>query len=268
MLAHKLKSAVKSVPFFYNTLMPIVVLLRRVRSLLQRDHLKKFRRYCIDLPGVAIKPVFVKVGANDGITGDPCSDLLLEGKRWKGVLIEPVPYCFDRLKSTFHDEQRFSLLQVAVGAPAGEATFYYVDSNARKNISNLPSWYDQLGSFDKSHIVKHLDGALAPFIVECKVEVRLLSDILRENEIRDVHLLHIDTEGHDYEVLKTLDFSCHAPVAIFVEYKHLPDTQKAEMLVLFRIHGYSVYDCDGDYFALDKKAYKRLKKMGRYVANV
>jgi FkbM family methyltransferase len=219
--------------------------------------------------------MFVKVGANDGTTGDPCSDILLAETRWKGLLIEPVPYCFDRLRATFQDAQRFSLEQVAVGAPSGEATFYYVDPKARESIPNLPSWFDQLGSFAKSHIVEHFNGVLTPFIVECKVEVRPLADVLRKNGIRDVHLLHIDTEGHDYEVLKTLDFADHAPVAIFVEHKHLPDTQKREMLHLLRIHGYSVHDCGGDYFALDKKANKRLQRRrasapplqpGRYAA--
>ena len=41
-----------------------------------------------------------------------------------------------------------------------------------------------------------------------------------------MHLLHVDAEGHDYEVLKTLDFAKHAPLSIFVEHKHLSDAQK------------------------------------------
>ncbi len=108
--------------------------------------------------------------------------------------------------------------------------------------------------------MKQLNGVLTPFILECKVEVHPLTDILRRNGAQDIHLLHIDTEGHDYEVLKTLDFTACAPIAIFVEYMHLPATQKREMLHLLRRHGYSVHDCGGDYFALDKKAVKRLQR--------
>lgn len=257
MLFKKAKAAIKSVPFVYNLLLPVLMLFRRARHTPQTKGLKRFRRYCADLPNVAQKPVFVKVGANDGITRDPCSDILLADTRWKGLLIEPVPYCFDRLRANFQDAQRFSLEQVAIGAPAGEATFYYVDPKARESIPDLPSWFDQLGSFSRSHIVNQLNGVLTPFIVECLVEVRPLTDVLKKNGIRDVHLLHIDTEGHDYEVLKTVDFANHAPVAIFVEHIHLPDTQKREMLDLFRINEYSVYDCGSDYFALDKNANKR-----------
>jgi hypothetical protein len=43
------------------------------------------------------RPVFVKVGANDGVTGDPFAVSLLNNRQWKGVLVEPVPYCIDRL---------------------------------------------------------------------------------------------------------------------------------------------------------------------------
>ena len=67
--------------------------------------------------------MFVKVGAHDGITGDPCSDILLANTQWKGLLIEPVPYNFERLKANFQDSQRFCLEQVAVGAIAGKAIY-------------------------------------------------------------------------------------------------------------------------------------------------
>ncbi len=254
MLVQRAKNAIKSVPFLYNLLRPFVSTSNR-----QERELARVRQYCSSLPQVVSEPVFVKVGANDGITGDPFSDILLANAKWKGLLIEPVPYCFDRLRATFHDAQRFSLEQVAIGATAGKATFYYVDEKAAESIPDLPSWYDQLGSFDKNHILKHLNGVLEPFIVEHDVEVLPLTDVLKRNGIRNVHLLHIDTEGHDYEVLKTLDIANLTPIAIFIEHKHLSATQKAEMHSLLHKHGYSVRDCGGDYFAVNKRAKMRLK---------
>lgn len=248
MLVRKAKAAIRSIPFLHDLLLPYS----------GQGRLARARQFCASLPQIVSEPVFVKVGANDGITGDPFSDILLANATWKGLLIEPVPYCFDRLRTTFHDARRFSLERVAIGATPGEATFYYVDEKAAASIPDLPSWYDQLGSFDKGHILKHLDGALAPFIVECKVEVLPLRDVLKKNGIVDVHLLHIDTEGHDYEVLKTLDFTGPAPLAIFIEHKHLPATKKTEMCHLLREHGYSVEDCGGDYFAMNRKAKRRM----------
>ena len=152
---------------------------------------------------------------------------------------------------------------VAIGASPGEGTFYYVDATAPQHIPNLPTWFDQLGSFDRKHIKKHLNGVLEPFIIECKVQVCPLSDVLMRNGIKDMHLLHVDAEGHDYEVLKTLDFAKFAPLSIFVEHKHLSWTQKTEMMHLLRQHGYSVRDCGEDYFAVNEEANKRLRKMAR-----
>ncbi len=254
MLVQRTKNAIKSIPFLYNLLRPLLSTSSRMERVQARA-----RQYCSSLPQVVSDPVFVKVGANDGISDDPLSDILLANAKWKGLLIEPVPYCFDHIRATFHDAQRFTLEQVAIGATTGKAIFYYVDEKAAKCIPDLPDWYDKLGSFDKNNILKHLNGVVEPFIVEHYVEVLPLSDVLKRNGIRKVHLLHIDTEGHDYEVLKTLDFANMAPIAIFLEHKHLPSTQKAEVLSLLRKHGYSVGDCGADYFAVNKKAKMRLK---------
>jgi FkbM family methyltransferase len=223
----------------------------------------RFRFYCLNLPRFVPEPVFVKVGANDGVTTDPCSDILLGDANWRGLLIEPVPYCFDRLRTHFQDSRRFRLEQVAIGASAAEVSFYYVDEKAKQDIPDLPGWFDQLGSFNRNHILKHLNGVLEPFIVEYKVQVHPLSDVLMRNRIRDVHLLHVDTEGHDYEVLKTVDFARHAPLSIFVEHKHLSENGRSGMFQLLRRHGYSVSDCGTDYFAVRETATRWLQWKAR-----
>jgi FkbM family methyltransferase len=257
----KIKAKIKSVPFLYNILLSGHKAFCRVRDMFHRNAQKRFTKFCTDLPNFVLEPMFVKVGANDGVTDDPCTDIILTNESWKGLLIEPVPYCFERLRENFHDARRFDLEQVAVGSPAGEATFYYVDPKASSSIPNLPAWFDQLGSFDKNHIVNHLGLIVTPFVVEFQVKVVPLNDILKNNRIQFVHLLHIDTEGHDYEVLKTLNLLDYQPLSIYIEHRHLQDTKKKEMLHYLRNHGYSVFDCGGDYFALHKKSNKRLKKI-------
>jgi FkbM family methyltransferase len=213
------------------------------------------------VPAFVAEPVFVKVGANDGVSGDPASEVLLAHEKWRGLLIEPVPFIFDRLRRNFSDSKRYILERVAIGAITGKATFYYVDGKAIDSIPDLPAWYDQLGSFNRDHIAKHLDGVLTPFIVECSVEVRPLSEVLKRNGIENVHLLHIDAEGYDYEVLKTIDLASAVPAAILIEHKHLPDGDKTELLHHLRRHGYSVDDCGGDFFAIHKKS--PLSKLAR-----
>jgi FkbM family methyltransferase len=256
----KVRAAIKSSPFLHGALLPWVNVFRRVTDALDRREINRFRRHCLDLCRLVPEAVFVKVGANDGVTGDPCSDILLAHTSWRGLLIEPVPYCFERLRSTFGDSTRFLLEQVAIGKTHGKAPFYFVDQEAIRSRPNLPFFYDQLGSFDRNHILKHLDATLEPFIIEHEIEVCTLPEVLRRNGIRDVHLLHIDTEGYDYEILKTLNLADHAPMMIFVEHKHLSSIHKAEMRQLLALHGYSVRDCGGDYFALNEEASRRMKR--------
>jgi hypothetical protein len=68
----------------------------------------------------------------------------------------------------------------------------------------------------------------------------------------------VDAEGHDYEVLKTLNFAKHAPLSIFVEHENLVHKQKTQTLQLLCKHGYSVRDRGVDYFAVNQKLEKGL----------
>jgi FkbM family methyltransferase len=201
------------------------------------------------LPGAT----FVKIGANDGITNDPCSDLLLAGTNWRGVLVEPVPFCCERLKRNFCDRSRFAIEQVAIGTTAGEHPFYYIDQSAINSIPSLPEWYDQLGSFSRDHILKHFGTKIEPFIVESKVETVTMTDLFGRNRISEIHLLHIDTEGYDFEILKTLDFTKYCPLIIHIEHKHLSGVDKKEMVRLLRRNSYSIRNCGEDYYALNNR---------------
>ena len=49
----------------------------------------------------------VQVGSNDGVTNDPSHDLLISHPSWTALLIEPVPFLFQRLKGNYPDSPRF-----------------------------------------------------------------------------------------------------------------------------------------------------------------
>ena len=271
MAFEKAEVRISAVPFFDRHLKLWMAFFRRIQRVLRRISEQRtarktamelgiFRYYCSELSNLVTEPVFVKVGANDGVSDDPCSDILLNDKQWRGLLIEPVPYCFERLKGNFRDLRRFSLEQVAVGTKAGTAIFYYVDPKIvdAQPRPYIPPWFNQLGSFNREHIIKH--GIEAAFILEDTVQVCTLSSLIKKNGIREIHLLQIDTEGNDYEVLKSLDFTAQTPLLIFVEHVHLPKDQKREMVDLLRRQGYFIRDCGRDYLAINKKAIRQLKR--------
>lgn len=212
-------------------------------------------RHCLSrLTDTLPDPVFVKVGANDGITADPCGDVFLKNSNWTGILIEPVPYLAERLQSNYRDQNRFTIEQVAVGTDFETKAFYYVDEYARSLRPGLPGCCDKIGSFDRQHILKHGNGVLEPFIVRLNVNVQPLDEILRRNNLARIDFLQIDVEGHDLQALKSINLDRFRPSAIFIEHKHLSTDDRTEMRSRLNRYGYCVRDTGPDFFATLRNA--------------
>ncbi|GAB4561168.1 MAG: hypothetical protein Tsb0020_08460 [Haliangiales bacterium] len=248
-------------------------LARAARARLTPSAEAALRPHLVQLTRALERPVFVKVGANDGVTGDPCGRWFLDHPSWTGLLIEPVPYCVDTLRAVYRDRRdrddrrdrrdrrdRFIIEQAAVGAAPGTATFYYVAEEAKRALPDLPSWYDQLGSFDRQHIVKHLDGRLAPFIRTIEVRVAPLDELVRRHRLTRIDLLHIDTEGHDLRVLESLDLVAFAPVVVLVEHKHLSPRDRRALKRRLRRARYRVRRVGGDLLAVHRQAAALLRE--------
>lgn len=183
----------------------------------------------------------VQVGSNDGITGDPLRPYI-EPYGWGGILIEPVPSLFHKLQKLYYNNPRIRTWSVAIGACIGITTFYYVPDDIHLHVPDLPAWVTQLGSFSKDHITKHCDGKLNDHVQSMTINVMTLNDVL---EIMDdpVDLIHIDAEGHDYDILHTIDFTVHKPSAIMFEHYHMTDDQKESVIDLLHSAGYIIARC-------------------------
>lgn len=192
--------------------------------------------------------VIVQIGSNDGATFDPIYGLLQQNPSWKALLVEPVPFLFDRLRQNYSANGNVRFENVAVTHSAGQAAFHYVDSSASECFPDLPVWFDQLGSFDRSHIIRHLGTKVEPFIVGKEVATASLDSILERNDISRIDVLHIDTEGYDWQVLQQLDRRRFEPAVILFEYKHLADDDRIAA-VEFLKSDYRISDLDvsGDY---------------------
>lgn len=138
---------------------------------------------------------------------------------------------------------------MAIDAHNGYKPFYYVSEIARVENPSLPIWCDQLGSFDRGHILKHLDGILEPYIIEVDVRCDTLSNILSIHHIQDISFLMVDAEGYDLEVVKSLDFDRWLPHLIYIEHKHLIPEDRNLLVDILRSNGYAISDLGGDFFA-------------------
>ena len=209
----------------------------------------------------------VQIGSNDGKTGDPLNQLLNKNKKWKALFVEPVPYLFDRLKSNYQDVGRFVFENVAVNEGA-KLDFYWVDPKAKDELSDLPFWFNQLGSFDKNHILNELGDKMKPFILSQELEGITLKTLLKRNKIQLIDLLHIDTEGYDWNILSQLDLRAYAPKFILYEVNHLSeDNLKASYD--FLSEKYFLFDVGIDVLAVNKTLHEEdLIKMKKHLKSI
>ncbi len=197
----------------------------------------------------------VQIGSNDGKSKDPLYHLIQKNKNWKALFVEPVPYLFERLKTNYGNNQRFTFEQVAINDGSIQ-TFYSVKEEAKKHLPDLPVWYDQLNSFNRNNIVKHLDGILEPYINEMEIKGMRLKDLLVRNSIQQIDLLHIDTEGYDWKILSQLNLQKFRPTVILYEHRHIHEVEtKASLGFLKR--KYRIYNLGGDFICLSKATVKK-----------
>ena len=137
-----------------------------------------------------------------------------------------------------------------------------MDPIAKEKLENLPAWYDQLGSFDEQHILKHLDGKLSPYIRSEKLESINLSKLLYRNEVSEIDLLHIDTEGYDWEILSQLNLERYSPQFILFEKRHLSESS-LKLAVEFLIKKYHLFDIGMDMLAVNRNTPE--KKMNQVI---
>lgn len=196
--------------------------------------------------------LFIQIGSNDGKTGDPIYKFVSKRENWRGVLVEPISYLHERLKKNYSHRNDLKFEKVIITNKRGKIPFYYVSNRAEKKLNDLPEWYNQLGNFSKEHIINHLGEKISPFIEKQDLEALTLNDLFERNSIDRIDLLHIDTEGHDLQILKQLDFSVFSPQIIIIEYKHLVYWD-CYRLVKLLYKNYKIHSNGSDLIAVKKQ---------------
>ena len=182
---------------------------------------------------------FIQVGANDGSMADPLRRQIL-GRKWSGIMIEPVPDIFARLAANYRFRRQLILENVAIAAEPGERDFYSLKPVADLRAEGLPAWYSGLGSFYKDIILSHskLIPDIESRIVTRKVPTTTFEALCKKHGIRSVNLIQIDTEGYDYEVVKLIDFTQLRPELLAYEHFHLSPEDRQACEALLHSHGY------------------------------
>ncbi len=180
---------------------------------------------------------FVQIGAFDG---QECDHLweLLQANQWHGILVEPQPRAFELLKQNYADQPNLQFFNVAIGPTNGTLTLY---TRSTGDVA--------VASVSKRLLVKpgHPSSEVVGINVACWTFERLLSEAGAPEKI---DLLHIDTEGFDFEIIRSIRFDRVKPGIIRYEHSLLSDRDRNECLKLLAEQGYRFLLEDHDTIAL------------------
>ena len=161
---------------------------------------------------------FIQIGSNDGKLGDPIHDYIIK-YNWSGILIEPIKYIYNKLLRTYEKQKNLTIENVAISDKNEIRTFYRL----KENKNGLPIWYEQLGTFFLEILLSHKKQIhnIEDYLITEEVNCVTFNELVRKHNVRKIDLLHIDTEGYDDEIIKSIDFTKIRPNIILYENKHL-----------------------------------------------
>ena len=196
---------------------------------------------------------FIEIGANDAEQHDHLHPIIF-ASRWRGLLVEPVPYVFERLNRNLGGDPRFALENAAVADRDGTLPFYHLAHAGEGD--DVPPWYDGLGSFSQETILSHADKIpnIADRLVTTEVPCLTFESLCRKHHVEQLDVLLIDAEGYDWEIVRRLDLEARHPRLIVYEHYHLPATLRAQARTHLEARGYWSMEEGFDTWCLSARA--------------
>ncbi len=144
--------------------------------------------------------VFIEIGAHDGIT---YSNTYFFEKElgWTGICIEPIPERFVELQA----HRTCICVEGCISDVSGASQLLRVTSP----VVNTEMLSGLLNKYDPRHLkrvdieIRKMGGSHQVIEVQCYE----LNDLLEKNEITHVNFLSLDTEGGEYDILASIDFT-------------------------------------------------------------
>ncbi|PIR19952.1 MAG: hypothetical protein COV45_08215 [Deltaproteobacteria bacterium CG11_big_fil_rev_8_21_14_0_20_47_16] len=180
--------------------------------------------------------VFVlQVGAMDGVSFDPMYEYI-QSYRWNGLLVEPISEHFKSLKETYQNSPHIKIANVAIADHSGTATMHRI---ATEHVvsKQVPRWGMGASSFYNDRNALAFDDVKS-FVTQENVKCVTLPELLATNAVEKIDIFQIDAEGHDYHVMKQLDFTRYQPAVIHLEIVNLPKSEQVACKALLDTHGY------------------------------
>jgi len=188
---------------------------------------------------------FVQIGAHDGVSHDPLRSLILK-YHLRGLLVEPLPDVFVRLKANYASEPQLVFDNVAIAKESGEVSLFRFRPDAP-----VEDDLHAMATFDERRMrALARKRKLEDHVEEVRVPSVPFRELLARHDIQQITLLQVDVEGFDYEVLKMAFAAEVFPEMINFEYIHLSAEDRLAARRLLSENGYRLIDAYIDTFAM------------------
>lgn len=177
---------------------------------------------------------FLQIGANDGVMNDPVYRFNVSNKDViSGFVLEPLPDIFKKLVKNYKSYPNIKPFNIAIHSTQPEMTLYRVKP---ERAADVPKFARGIASFNSDHWKKTTLIPNADLMEQVKVRCVSFSDFIKDNDIDQLDLLLLDTEGYDYEILLSIDLTIIKPRIIRFEHGVRDKVMSSEQFILICNH--------------------------------
>jgi FkbM family methyltransferase len=159
---------------------------------------------------------FLQIGANDGVMNDPIYRFNMDNRSVvAGFVLEPLPDIYEKLVENYQFCPNVKPFNVAIHSTESEMILHRIKPS---RATEVPAFLRGIASFDEAHWKKTTLVPSSDYIEQVTVKCISFSDFIKSNAIAELDLLLIDTEGYDFQILMSIDFSEIKPRIIRFEH--------------------------------------------------
>lgn len=178
------------------------------------------------------KGFFIDIGAHDGVTIS--NTLYFEKKKnWDGICIEPNPNVFDKLRQNRKSQN----LNVCIGNGNRTVKFTKIEGYSEM-LSGISDSYDQRHLERINHEIAAKGGT------KTEIDVAMITlDSIDNLKGQNIDFISIDTEGNEFDIVKSINFDALQISALVIENNYNDDRIRNYL----QDFGYSLIhklDCD------------------------
>jgi len=189
---------------------------------------------------------FLQIGAMDGVTYDPIHSLVVS-RNWRGLLVEPVPDIFERLKKNYSLKTGLTFANVAITDFEGEIEITRMDPKVVEDgllapgALGISTIMPEHSAFAKALRAPEHQALVEKYSLTISVPCMRLQTLLTNNGVAQIDLLVIDTEGADWMIARQLCLETYHPKIVYLEYNHLTSYEQLACAKHFQNYGYRTY---------------------------